>query len=120
MPTFRFSQDPVSVAASREFIRAALRGHSPELIDRVVLVSSELVTNAIRHTSHGGCLDIEEENRMLRLEVSDGSYREPVERNGGDLAPDGRGLHIVGAIADHWGVDVNPQGKTVWANFEDS
>ncbi len=50
----------------------------------------------------------------LRVEVFDGSPRLPVQRGAAAGAEDGRGLELVHALADRWGVDARPDGKTFW------
>lgn len=91
-----------------------------ETIDDVVLVASELIGNAIRHTraSESGTLDISwsVDRSGVRVSVGDPSGEPPVARMGGADEPDGRGLRIVDAIADDWGVERAGSGKRVWAH----
>jgi anti-sigma regulatory factor (Ser/Thr protein kinase) len=83
-----------------------------------VLVVSELVTNAVQHGSgpvHVRIVD----GASVRIEVTDAR---PVERlEARDPDPDdprGRGLFLVEALADAWGVADAPNGgKVVWAEF---
>ncbi len=109
-----------AVSTAREFLRDRLTAWSTdELLDEAELVLSELVTNALVHTDGGAglALRFDGAERRLRIAVEDSSTRSP---HGRDAPPDalgGRGLSIVDAVADTWGVDVGPDGKTVWADL---
>lgn len=91
-----------------------------ETIDDAVLVASELVGNAIRHTaaSESGTLEVSWNVDVSGVQVSvgDASGKPPVARFGRTDEPDGRGLRIVNAIADDWGVERAGNGKRVWAH----
>jgi hypothetical protein len=94
------------------------------LIEVVVLLAGELVTNAIAHTratTLGIGLVVGFGDDVVRVEVHDTSPQLP-ELGGlatGD-AESGRGLELVAGLAASWGVDVNvdgdghDDGKTVW------
>src|ERR1700722_34276 len=69
-----FTKDPECVAVCRDFVVQTLGPRPVELVDRAVLVASELVTNVIRHTSNGGTLEVIFGSDQLRLEVSDFSH----------------------------------------------
>ncbi|MEP7021487.1 MAG: ATP-binding protein [Pseudonocardiales bacterium] len=91
-----------------------------DAIDDAVLVASELVGNAVRHTaaSATGTLDVSwhVDASGVRLSVGDPSGERPQARTAGDDEPSGRGLKIVAAMADEWGVDHDADGKRVWAH----
>jgi len=89
-----------------------------ELVDRAVLVTSELVTNVIRHTQNGGTLELIFAPEQLRLEVSDLSHDQPLELPHGESATHGRGLPIVSTMSSNWGVQESRAGKTIWAIFD--
>ncbi len=118
MTRMHFTNDPECVAACRDFVERALRPRSVELVDRAVLVTSELVTNAIRHTRQGGSLEVVIGPELLRLEVSDYSHSEPRQLPHGESAMHGRGLPIVSTLASDWGVHESGAGKTIWATFD--
>ncbi len=118
MTRMHFTKDPDCVAACREFIVSALRPRSGDLVDRAVLVASELVTNAIRHTPDGGTIDVQVAPELLRLEVSDASHTHPAELPHGEHATHGRGLPIISSLASSWGVHDSATGKTVWATID--
>jgi anti-sigma regulatory factor (Ser/Thr protein kinase) len=113
-----FTRDPECVAACRDFVEQALRPRPVELVDRATLVTSELVTNVIRHTSDGGLLELVVAPEQLRLEVSDFSHNQPLELPHDESATQGRGLPIVSSLSSDWGVHESRSGKTVWATFD--
>ena len=89
-------------------------------IDDAVLVASELVGNAVRHTrpTESGTLDVSwhVDATGVRVCVGDPGDEQPRPRIAGDDEPEGRGLKIVDAMADEWGVEREARGKTVWAH----
>jgi anti-sigma regulatory factor (Ser/Thr protein kinase) len=91
-----------------------------DAIDDAVLVASELVGNAVRHTkaAESATLDIswDVDSSGVRVCVGDPSDRQPEVREAGDDEPGGRGLKIVDAMSDQWGVERGDRGKTVWAH----
>jgi signal transduction histidine kinase len=113
-----FTNDPECVAACRDFVAQALRSRPVEVVDRAVLVASELVTNVIRHTPTGGVLEVIVARQQLRLEVSDFSHDQPLELPHGESATHGRGVPIVTSLSSNWGVHQSRAGKTIWATFD--
>ena len=95
--------------------------------DEVAVVVSELVTNALRHALRAS--GATQQPRPVRLgllqpgpyvlcAVSDPSRAVPVAEEADVLAETGRGLHVVGALADLWGYTApSDKGKAVWAMF---
>ena len=108
------------------------------LVDDVELVVSELVTNAVIHARTGARLHVAPLGQGVRVEVHDDAPdRVPVasgtgllellelddvdDLSGGLSALDaetmtGRGMMLVSALAERWGVDVSPASKAVWAD----
>jgi anti-sigma regulatory factor (Ser/Thr protein kinase) len=118
-----------SVPLAREFVVRTLEQWGlAELADDVRLCVSELASNALAHGTrrgHGFLVGLAVEDGYVRLEVhdsrdeeEDGARRPRVCRPGGaDVR--GRGLLIVAAVADGWGVEGRePLGKVVWARFK--
>jgi two-component sensor histidine kinase len=113
-------------AASAAFVRHQLASDlgyhnlAPDAIDDVLLVASELLGNAVRHTTAssqgtiGVTWDVDESG--VRLCVRDSSDEPPVMRSGDVDEPSGRGLQIVAAVSDAWGVERDEHGKLVWAH----
>jgi hypothetical protein len=85
----------------------------------VQLAASELVTNVVRHTADGGELRMWDPRPdvPLRVEVEDTDTHIPAVPSQVD-GPGGRGLAIVDAVSEDWGVDSRPDGKVVWAEFD--
>lgn len=106
-----------SVTIARHFVRDTLLEWDLErLVEDAELGVSELVANAVRYAKTDVTLHISA-GREMTVAVVD---REPVLRrplhNGHDnlLAEGGRGLRIVAAVADDWGVEMRTGGKSVW------
>ena len=114
----QFAPDELSAARARRFVRDSLDGVlSPGLQADVVLVASELATNAVVHagTPFEVALTLD---GSLRVEVSDDDPTLPRPRLVSASETAGRGLHIVGELARRWGARPTDTGKTVWAEFD--
>ncbi|MDL4777374.1 MULTISPECIES: ATP-binding SpoIIE family protein phosphatase [Thermomonosporaceae] len=108
--------DPAAVRRARGLIRDRLsRWGLDEMADSTVLLASELVTNAIRHTGGRITLRLVREGGLV-CEVFDSSDGRPRIRHHDDAgaAETGRGLHVVGRLAQRWGVRRTATGKAVW------
>jgi signal transduction histidine kinase len=106
-----------SVRKARELIRSLYADpgvHADP--DIVLLLVSELVSNAVQHA--GGTLEVSarEVGSTLRVEVRDGSSALPRVHDHSVDATSGRGLQMVDRLADRWGAEpAGPGlGKTVW------
>ncbi|MFF2349731.1 ATP-binding protein [Kitasatospora sp. NPDC058115] len=110
--------DLVGVGAVRRRLRTALGLWGvPELADTAELLTSELVTNALQHTGQGAVFDaVLTGDQRLRIEVQDGTARLPGRRRDQEVeyATSGRGLLLVEALADSWGVQLRGDGKVTW------
>ncbi|MFF4732603.1 ATP-binding protein [Streptomyces mirabilis] len=117
------------VPLARDFARQALHawGWLPAAsADRraaaedVLLVVSELVTNACLHAEGPDELRIACDNKVLRVEVSDRGAGQPAPRTPHRAGrPGGHGMFIVQRLCLDWGVVRTPgvTGKTVWAEL---
>lgn len=85
-----------------------------DLADTAELLVSELVTNAVLHAGTEVAVEASVDGTSLRVEVRDGSSHLPSPRAYGRLASTGRGLHLLEALVDQWGVDRDPPGKRIW------
>ena len=106
----------VSVRAARRFVRQqclALR-LAAQRCDDAVLLTSELVTNAVLHGRSEVCVEVSGSGDGMRVAVLDENSRRPVMVAEDPDALDGRGLALVQAVADRWGVEERPIGKAVW------
>jgi anti-sigma regulatory factor (Ser/Thr protein kinase) len=110
---------PEHVREARTFVAKALGDLHPGL-DNAVLLTSELVTNAVMHSSsrcNGGTVTvtIADSAGGVRIEVADAGsdLSSPVVR--ADVyASDGHGLFLVQMISDKWGYLRHENGTTVW------
>jgi anti-sigma regulatory factor (Ser/Thr protein kinase) len=105
-----------SAANARRFVAASLRrwGCSDDFIELVLLLTSELVTNAYRHAGTETRVSVRLDGDCARVEVRDVGRGEPELRPLDTNRVDGRGLQIVDALADRWGYHSNEAGTAVW------
>jgi anti-sigma regulatory factor (Ser/Thr protein kinase) len=114
--------DATAAHSARTAVRYALGrwGVPHSVVDDAVLAASELVANVVLHARTAGQLEIElgETGNRLRLAVTDGSSAPPLARLVDGTAESGRGLAILAALSDRWGIDPEPQGKRVWIEMD--
>ncbi|HMG25906.1 MAG TPA: ATP-binding protein [Acidimicrobiia bacterium] len=105
-----------SAAGARRFVAAAVRrwGCPDDFVELVLLLTSELVTNAYRHARTETRVSVRFDGASVRIEVRDVGGGEPELRPLDRDRVDGRGLRIVDALADQWGYDSGPDGTAVW------
>lgn len=132
--TVALCSEPSSVRIARDLTAATLRRwHLSKLCDSVVIVVSELVTNALVHGAPlvegaGGAPDkasrwliflrLVRGTSGLMCLVADPSDREPIRLSSGDLPESGHGLQIVAGNSRRWGwARCRTGGKVVWALF---
>ncbi|MEU4147994.1 SpoIIE family protein phosphatase [Streptomyces parvulus] len=113
--------DPEGLTEARHMIRAAVRSWGARgQSDEIELVADELMTNALMHTEGSAVVTLRlltGTDRRLRVEVEDSSSALPRRRDAGDDGVSGRGLLLVDALADAWGVEARGGGKCVWSEF---
>jgi serine phosphatase RsbU (regulator of sigma subunit)/anti-sigma regulatory factor (Ser/Thr protein kinase) len=115
--------EPASGAAARRFVQRTLAAvpADPDRVDTLVLLCSELVTNAVLHAAAPSEVRLRVREGRVRLEVHDPSPQVPVARAPDLAATNGRGMMLVDALADAWGIDVGDglpdEGKTVWVEL---
>ena len=105
-----------SVTRARHFVRDVLLAWNLEgLVEDAQLATSELVANAVRHAGTDLVLTVAMDG-VVTIAIHDGhpELRRPVVADAGYLAENGRGLHIVAAIAQDWGITTAANGKVVW------
>jgi len=107
--------EPASAAVARRFVRDVLDAWGAgEFEDAAVLLTSELVTNALLHARSPAELHVRLAGGRLRVGVSDRTPVLPVRKRYGKEAATGRGLLLVETLASAWGTDRNGDGKEVW------
>ncbi|AGZ39058.1 hypothetical protein AFR_03845 [Actinoplanes friuliensis DSM 7358] len=100
----------------RRFVAAQLRGWQVDesIVEVAVLITSELVANAVNHAPPPGHLQVSLDGRRVRIEVTDASPLPPEIVSPGALATGGRGLLLIGRLASGWGWEPQAPGKVVW------
>lgn len=136
--------DPAEVGRARRWARSRLAGSGIEvdepLAETLILLISELVTNAVVHTGCPAVLrmrlpdapDVAEEAAgaavaagaagagpgTVRVEVADTSTRPPRPRHAEGEETNGRGLELVDGLADRWGWQTEGAGKSIWCEVD--
>ena len=112
----RLPEDPTAAHAARSFVAETLEiwGVGTYVLGKAVLITSELVTNAIVHARSPVALVITSHNGTLRIDINDDSEQQPALGVSHDELGGRRGLQIVEALADRWGTNPGGHGKTVW------
>ncbi|MFG2651090.1 ATP-binding protein [Streptomyces sp. NPDC048436] len=133
--------DPAEVGRARRWARSRLAGSGigvdEPLAETLILLISELVTNAVVHTGCPAVLrmrlpdspDVAEEAApgaegaaaglgTVRVEVADASARAPRPRHADGDATNGRGLELVDGLADRWGWQAEGAGKSIWCEVD--
>lgn len=120
-----YRRDRRSIGLARDFTRETLTAWSVTArTDDALLCVSELTTNALLHgvpPGRGFALHLAlHPDGVLRIEVHDsgtGELREVRTPYRSLHAEHGRGLMLVAALADKWGVGERDPGKVVWCEF---
>lgn len=122
-----------SVAEVRHALRALLDGRAePDRSATAELLTSELLANALVHTDGEAVVTAVVSGRRLRVEVRDFAERgggiggvgavarsaSPADDEEAGQRTSGRGLLLVRALADAWGVRAHDVGKSVWFELE--
>ncbi|MEU6218424.1 ATP-binding protein [Streptomyces sp. NPDC047022] len=124
--------DPAEVGRARQWARSRLAGSGiaadEPLAETLILLVSELVTNAVVHTGCPAVLRLLLTGMrddpsgavagMVRLEVADASARPPEPRHATGDETGGRGLELVDGLADRWGWDQEGVGKRIWCELD--
>jgi serine/threonine-protein kinase RsbW len=119
--TRAFDGLPCEVRNARQFVGQAIDGY--QAADDVILLSSELAANAVRHTASGSggtfSVSVLAEAGRVRVEVHDlGSATAPAVKRLGAPGESGAGLGLVEAIADRWGFHGGRHGRVVWFEMD--
>lgn len=110
-----FSKTSGSVALARRFTEEVLGGISGAVAAEIVLMVSELATNAVLHAATSFRLRLERTNDFVRVEIADGGSGDVHRRSLSEWDLHGRGLQIVAKLSDQWGMTEPRDGeKAVW------
>ncbi|MFI9270768.1 ATP-binding protein [Kitasatospora sp. NPDC052896] len=115
--------DPAEVGRARRWVRSRLLALDVDpgepYVETLVLVVSELVTNAVVHTGRPAVLRLvwPPGAGPLRVEVADASDTPPAPRCAGQDACNGRGLELVELLCARWGWYPEDSGKRVWCEI---
>jgi len=103
-----------SVRASRDLVRRTLGSVDSELAEVAAILTDEVVANAIRHGRPPIALRVRGNDELVVIAVADCGPGLPVMRCADRTAENGRGLMILDAFSDDWGVVSLREGKQVW------
>lgn len=113
----RFPCSPLAPALARAALTAIAIEIPGAIFDDAALLTSELVTNSVKHTaSEWIAVDIALATNRLRIEVVDQSRQSIRPRMRTDES--GWGLAVIGELATRWGVERNNLGKKIWIEFD--
>lgn len=108
------------MSTARRFVASTLTDRGQvTLVDSVVLLTSEVVTNAVLHGGPYGDGDdivvmFDSTGRTARVEVRDHNLDLPTVEGTSSTRLAGRGMHVVDSLASAWGVTADVLGKWVW------
>ncbi len=118
---FPFLAEPEEVAALRGLVRTRLSDWGlQELSDSAQLCVSELVSNVITHVGRGtpASLSLSLRGARLRIELRDPDARAlPTLVEASDEAESGRGMALVDALTERWGVELHDGSKVTWCEL---
>ena len=115
MSQLRLPPTTDSVPVARRHAREQLLGSAAD-VDTVVLLVSEVVTNAVLHARSDVFLTVQDHGATARVEVRDSSPVPPRLHRFAVESATGRGLRLLDQLALRWGADQvdEGRGKTVW------
>ena len=107
---------PTSPTLARRHLRTASAQLPPDLLEIALLLTSELVTNAVKYGGEHIVLSLTDEPLLLRVAVNDDGRRGPRVGAAEQHAVGGRGLLLVESLAHEWGTTphTDTHGKSVW------
>jgi anti-sigma regulatory factor (Ser/Thr protein kinase) len=116
-PEIELPPVPQAPGRARAFVRRHLTELGfPKLVDDAVVIAVEMVTNAVREAPDGPVsLSLRLVEGRPVIEVRDCSPMLPILREPDFVSENGRGLHIMSALAAELGWHRSGGGKVVWA-----
>lgn len=113
-----------NVGAARALVRLRLQveGTPAESVDSAALIVSELAGNVVKYHDWDlepvMVLGLVRDGRTLRIEVHDSDPAVPQRLTPDAMSEGGRGLLVVEALSERWGVGRTDEGKFVWSEFQ--
>ena len=105
---------PSAVGRARAFVRSCLGDIEPDDCDAAVLMTSELVTNAVLHARTCVALCLAWGVDHVMVAVADDDNDQPVPKPRSTTRLGGRGLALVAELAVDWGSVTTVEGKVMW------
>jgi anti-sigma regulatory factor (Ser/Thr protein kinase) len=116
-----FPADGSSAGGARRFVRATLEAWDLAELDEVAsLLVSELVSNVVLHAETDLDLLLRRSEGRVRVEVHDRNPRLPERKFYSPTAATGRGLVFIAELAQAWGAEPTPGGKSVWFELDET
>src|SRR4051812_42284687 len=112
----KLRRHPSETGRARRTVAGLCHDLDTETVEVAQLLTTELVTNALKHGRGDILLGVTRDASVLRVDVTDDGPGTPEIGAGGPDELGGRGLMVVEALAGAWGVAraLRPSGKTVW------
>ncbi|PRY10822.1 ATP-binding protein [Kineococcus rhizosphaerae] len=116
MTRLELRADPSAARRTRSWLREQVSSLSltRQAQQTLELLTTELVTNAVRHGGEPIEVRFRRLDGSVRVSVSDGGPGRPLVRHVPPTATGGRGVALVDTLARRWGSDTAATGKTVW------
>ncbi|MCX4825828.1 ATP-binding protein [Streptomyces sp. NBC_01142] len=116
--SFPVAAEEQAVPKARRLVLSVVRAWDLQLpdetLEELALLSSEVIANAVRHTTGPCAVTVLSTGSRLRIEVTDTAPALPAPRGDALYAESGRGLMLVASLAADWGSTVTGTGKAVW------
>ena len=110
----RYPPDTASVRDVRQFVAQHLDGVPEEQVEVILLATSELAANSVRHAGTAYTVEVDRSDRAVRVTVEDDGEGDPEVQDPGPFTPSGRGLLIVEQLSDDWGSSSRRGHTRVW------
>ena len=118
MSEHSFALPPAPTSPREARVRAARELQEwgdPDARHAVLLLISELVTNAVVHARSTVTVDLAvSDDGPVLVRVHDESTVRPTARSHEADRPGGRGMHLLESLAARWGVEETQTGKSIW------
>jgi anti-sigma regulatory factor (Ser/Thr protein kinase) len=110
---------PTAAREARSFVRSTATVLEDDRLDDLLILTSEIVTNAVLHARTALELGVTVTDDAVVICVADGADGTPTSPDQSEGRESGRGIMLVRELADDWGVlpHDTKQGKAVWFLF---